>query len=370
MAKDDFAILVGISRYADTSLHALAGPLSDVKLVKTWLVDRQRGNVPPKHIQTVVSKKGTEAAATSGEMPPLFQDFMNAFRNLVRDPDGGFIQRPKSRLYLYLSGHGFCEKRKRKPHAALYVANTDPDVHWNIYGTYFAQWSKDRGLFGEIVLIMDCCRDAKITQRPLIPPLPEPTDLGAGVNAKLFELYAAPRGGKALERPIASRNNEIHGLLTHAFFDALEHAAPGESEVSTAAIKDYLETRWSALCGTDPADPPEVVLPTNGVIEFDRPASANLKQRFKLVQLKAGDHFNLLSSKSSRFNQVRAGRNRQNRGESVAQRARLRAGSDCQRCVRGAPAGDLLHGRRRDRSRIARAPLSGGRQRCRALRRK
>jgi hypothetical protein len=304
VAQNDFAILVGINRYADSSLQRLDGPLLDVKLVEGWLVDTKGGNVPGANIKKVTSKDDPEAAPTNGEMPPLFQDFLKAFLRLVRPSPATFIRRPASRLYLYFSGHGFCEKRKREPHAALYAANTDRDVYWNIYGTYFAQWTKDHGLFGEIVLVMDCCRDPKITQSPLVPRLRQPTDVGVGVNARLFELYAAPRGGKAQERPIASRKNEVHGLLTHAFFDALEHASPGASQVSTAAIKDYLEQRWSALCGTEPADPPEVVLPTNGEIKFDRPVSADLAQRFRLTKLKAGDEFELLVSRKSQFDRV------------------------------------------------------------------
>ena len=39
MAKDDFAILVGINRYADSNLPPLDGPLRDVQLVYDWLVD-------------------------------------------------------------------------------------------------------------------------------------------------------------------------------------------------------------------------------------------------------------------------------------------------------------------------------------------
>ncbi len=299
VAKDDFAILVGINRYADSNLPPLDGPLRDVQLVYDWLVDTGRGNVPKENIETVISEETTAAGARNDALRPVWDDFLRPFERLILKPDGSLLRRPSSRLYLYLSGHGFCEKKKREPHAALYVANSSRLFAWNIYGTYFANWTKDQGLFGEIVLIMDACRDAKITHKPLEPPILEVLDVGAGVNAKLFELYAAPRGGKAQERPIPSRNNVVHGLLTHAFFDALEHASPGESRVSTAAIKGYLEDRWSTLFGTDSPDRPEVVVPTNGEIGFDRPDSADLLQRFKLVRLKAGDLFNLWASRTS-----------------------------------------------------------------------
>ncbi|HRX61975.1 MAG TPA: caspase family protein [Candidatus Competibacter sp.] len=300
-----FAILVGISRYADSNLHPLDGPVRDVHLMEDWLVLENGGNVPPANVKTIISDESSQVAATDGEMPPVFLDFFNAFLRLVRKPDkSGYIRRASSRLYLYFSGHGFCEKRKREAHAALYVANADRDVNWNIYGTYFAQWTKDQGLFDEIVLIMDCCRDAELAKQPLEPPLRRPTDIGIASNAKLFELYAAPRGGKAQERPIPSRNNEVHGLLTHAFLDALEHADPGKPVVSTSEIKKYLEERWSALCGTEPADPPEVVVPSNGEILFRRATALGLPQRFKLNRLNVGDSFEIIDASLSVVAQV------------------------------------------------------------------
>src|SRR5205814_1559906 len=111
-------------------------------------------------------------------------------------------------------------------------------------------------LFDEIVLIMDCCRDAELTKKPTEPPLKEPTDVVPAQTVKLFELYAAPKGGKAQERRIPSRNNKVHGLLTHAFLEAIEHANPNAPSVSTSDIKGYLENQWAAICGDQPADPP------------------------------------------------------------------------------------------------------------------
>jgi hypothetical protein len=293
--ENHFAILVGISRYADSNLHSLDGPVRDVRLIHDWLVAPGGGNVPENNITTIISDETSQTPA-DGDMPPVFEDFFAAFLRLVRKPDkSGYIRRESGRLYLYFSGHGFSEKQRREAHAALYVANADRDVNWNIYGTYFAQWTKDQGLFDEIVLIMDCCRDAELAKQPLVPPLRRPTDVGTGLKAKLFEVYAAPRGGKAQERPIAARNNEVHGLLTHAFFDAVQNAAPGQPAVSSQAIKDYLRERWSALCGAEPSDPPELVVPTNGEILFSRGAEADLSQGFTIESLTDGSVFEIVN---------------------------------------------------------------------------
>ena len=283
---DAYAILVGISRYADSTFGALQGPVRDVELMKNWLMSPSGGSLPQSRIKDIVSD---ESAVPSGddELPPVFEDFFDTFMTLIREPNKTYIQRPASRLYLYFSGHGFSEKVVNVPQAALYVANTDKDTTWNIFGTHFARWTKDQDLFGEIVLIMDCCRDAELTRAAFVPPLRKPT--GLGVAPRLFELYAAPRGGNAQERAIPSRGNQVHGLLTHSFLHAIDHAAPTEPRVSSSAMKRFLEEQWPNICAGTPADPPELVIPSNGEIAFERPTALPLDQRFVLVGLAAGD---------------------------------------------------------------------------------
>lgn len=299
MAATDYAILVGISRYADPHLRKLDGPVRDVKLVYDWLTSDNGDPVPPANITCIVSDEQSQHHPTDDGIPPVYQDFLNAFIRLVRKPDkSDLIRRKNSRLYLYLSGHGFSEKHDDRAHAALYVGNTwiKTGPQWNIYGTYFARWAKNHGLFSEIVLVMDCCRDAELTKVASIPALPKPTDIGVPKDVKLFELYAAARGGKAQERKIAERNNEVHGLLTHAFLHALDHARPGSLTVSTSDIKAYLEGSWTILCGNVPADSPEIFVPSNGEILFSRKTSSNLLQRFRLRTLEPGDTFDIVDS--------------------------------------------------------------------------
>ncbi|ABC30356.1 hypothetical protein HCH_03616 [Hahella chejuensis KCTC 2396] len=340
MASDDYAILVGISRYGDPErLPDLQGPVRDVKLMRDWLTSPTGGDVPATHVIEIVSDEtgmtpaDLSAGAVAGDdddhtLPPLFQDFFKKFLKLVSKPDrSGYIYRD-SRLYLYFSGHGFCQKYRREAHAALFVGNSSPIENWNIYGTYFAQWTKDQGLFSEIVLIMDCCRDAKLTQRPMPPPLPQPTNIGASVSPKLFELYGAPRGGKAQERAIVARNGEVHGLLTHAFLDALEHAEWGKTAVPSQAVKNYLESQWRILCEGRPADPPEVVVPSIGEIYFQRKAAKLKSQRFKVKHWGDGEkvrivngQFDVIAELTLDGSQVKVRRSLQNGdsgGEEVA----------------------------------------------------
>jgi len=72
----------------------------------------------------------------------------------------------------------------------------------------------------------------------------------------------APRGGKAQERPIPSREGKTYSLLTHALVDALNRAPTNEKfEVTSDSIAAHIRQSWSDICGADPADPPEFSLP-------------------------------------------------------------------------------------------------------------
>jgi hypothetical protein len=297
MAQNDYAILVGISRYADKKLPSLKGPVNDVALIHRWLVDEKRCAVPSDNIKTIVSKEIDAMPPANGELPPLLTDFCNVFRGIAYEKDTeNLIRRETSRLYLYFSGHGFGEKKEKKAHATLYAANACGGLHWNICGTQAAQWAKENFLFREIVLIMDCCRDAQLLKQVMKLPLKETGDTEIGRNSHLFELYAALRGATAVERPSPAHDNRVHGLFTTAFLDAIEHAEPNQPSLQTADIRRYLWERWTAICHGEPVGRPEVIVPSDGEFTFHRPVASGLPQRFRIMQLGAGNSFEIYDS--------------------------------------------------------------------------
>lgn len=281
---DDFAILVGVSCYSDGSLRPLDGPLNDVALMERWLRDPEGGGLTkPDQIQTIISDPGDPSARP---MPPLVQDFEDALMKIVRQPSTEEWIRRDGRLYLYFSGHGFSERSTDNSHAALYAGNcaVRAGMHYNIHGTFFARWAKSHGLFREIVLIMDCCRDAETTKVASIPPLAMSRDPALSNAVRLLEIYAAPRGGQAQERQISGRNSQVYGLLTHALIEALETAPTASGLLSGAALKSHLEETWTQLCGDSPVNPPEVLVPGQGDILF-KSGKQKLLQGFLVAPL-------------------------------------------------------------------------------------
>lgn len=278
--KDDYAILVGIRKYADESTFSeLQGPTNDVALMYEWLTSPAGGNLDPHNIVTILSPQVIAPETDVDDYPPVTDDFSKAFKKMVRGENGHLVNRP-GRLYLYFSGHGFCEKKCLTPQATLYSANATRDFPENIFGSYYALAARDKALFAEIVLIMDCCRDAEINRSPDIPAINEAGNSAAS-DVKLLCIYAAPKGGKAQERVVPERDNKVYGLLTHAIIKALAEAKPEDASFITATtLKRHLLETWAALCGGIPASPPEIVLPTGDDLKF-RSQNRGVKQKFE-----------------------------------------------------------------------------------------
>lgn len=301
MPRNDYAILVGISHYPDPGFPPLEGPPRDVQRFHDWLIDPQGGDVDPSHITTLLSPN-PPPQVTPDQAPPLFSDFQVAFQHLITGGGGTLQCHSDNRLYLFFSGHGFCEIRNQMPQAALYAANASRLFNWNIAGTLYALWAKEVAIFGEIVLVMDCCRDAEATKMLMNPPLPAISNPGAARDVKLFCAYAAPKGGKAQERPMPELHNQVHSLLTHALLDAFKHATPDDQgNVTGHRIKGYLENIWPTICGDIPADKPEVYIPPTGDIVFFRRPPARLPQKIRISPWQPGDVAEIFDGRNQRF---------------------------------------------------------------------
>jgi hypothetical protein len=286
MAADDYAILVGISRYADPTFPSLQGPSSDVALFKRWLMSPEGGAVAENRIRTLLSPTPFPENIDALQAPPLAAEFDAEYIRMERERMALKAARAASgRLYLYFSGHGFCSRdMDRGEEAALYAANAAKDYFQHIFGTYYARRAKAKALFAEIVLIMDCCRDAEVNRAPIQPALANTPDDGIAADVRLFAIYAVPRGGKAHERTIPERG-AVHGLLTHALFKTFEEARPSkDGAISATRLRDHLLQSWDAVCGPDAAPRPEFLLPGSEMFFAAQNIGASVEFSFNSAQ--------------------------------------------------------------------------------------
>lgn len=270
MADGDFAILTCISSYADSTYPRLHGPPNDLRLVKGWLMSPQGGALLEKNIKVVQTPQPYPTPVDPDEAPPVPAEFDLHFKKMMRARLDLGAGRVKDRLYLYFSGHGFCNRSLDKPaEAALYCANASRDFYEHIFGTQYARVALGRALFKEVVLIMDCCRDSEIARVPRAASYRDTPDDELAADVQLLSIYAVPKGGKAQERAIKERGDTVYGLLTHAILKLLDELpASSGLEVSATELKQQLLQNWQAICGADAAPRPEIYLPPAGDLLF------------------------------------------------------------------------------------------------------
>lgn len=93
MAKEDFAIVIGISRYP--ALEDLQGPVEDAKEFENWLITG--AGVPITNIKLILSAEPPKRGNR-----PVQDEIDRAFRGIFKKAKKVRAQR----LYVYFAGHG------------------------------------------------------------------------------------------------------------------------------------------------------------------------------------------------------------------------------------------------------------------------
>lgn len=232
MAKDDYAIVVGISKYPGLGAPPaepadLQASEIDAREVYAWLIDPAGGAVPTNNIRLICT---SDFAGQSGE--PERGRIRQAFSWLLTQVNTGSGGR---RLYVYMSGHGFSPSRYR---GALYVANATPNDPLNTNTSGWLEWFQDNGYFKEFVLWMDCCMDRQFSVPVDTVFQSTGTFQPAGPT---FIGFAATRPLKTVERPIADDGGNVHGIFTWTLLKGLKGGAvDADSKITARSLGDYL----------------------------------------------------------------------------------------------------------------------------------
>jgi hypothetical protein len=252
LAAQDHAILVAISKYRDDSRYPdLEGPLNDYKSFHDWLLDQNGGDVPKENIHFVVTNgelasmpnpRPKEAADLEWE--PSKKAFIKKMEKVIQDPTGAYVTRPDARLYMYFAGHGFSSDWESLQSAALVPADVFGSQMDDIPGTVYMEGIRKMALYGEIVLIMDCCRTLMRTGTYSMNVF-RPFSSDGQDNVSVLSAYAVPKDGSAQERSLPEADGKPVGLLTHSFLRALKEVPPDIlGQVSDNAIDQYLSNSW------------------------------------------------------------------------------------------------------------------------------
>jgi hypothetical protein len=256
---NDFAVVVGIGRYPD--LGDLGGPRTDATEFAKWLCDPAGGGLDPRQVCLILSP---DPALPPPSPPPpahpIRDEILAAFDWLdtvaVANNTAQRGLQVGRRLYLFFAGHGFAPDGNQ---TALLMANATPQwVGYHVLGPAYADWFYRAGYFNEILLFMDCCREA-YPLAPMNPPhFMNRTDPTAPNRVKRFYGYGTRWSKKSREREIPP-GGPVRGVFTTALLAGLRGAAADRAGwVTSASLNDYLFQNMRTFLSEDDRQAPTI----------------------------------------------------------------------------------------------------------------
>jgi hypothetical protein len=241
MAKDDFAIVIGIDTYP--ALRRLRAAVKDSAKFLEWLTSPIGGDVPADNIRHIQSPPQNSSSPFSTEARPLQGQIDEALVEF------GVNNRMRigRRLYFYFAGHGLGTTFED---VGMLMANaTMTSLRSNIGLKGYQAFLHENGYFDEVVFILDCCRDQAINVGTGVPPFTFVSPPPPPRTIESLVILAAQFGEKAFEPSQATENGvEPRGILTQALLEGLNgQAANALGEVTAFTLRDYLMKRVKDL---------------------------------------------------------------------------------------------------------------------------
>lgn len=244
--SNDHAVVIGIRRYADVAagwITDLQGPDNDAAAIADWLQQPEGGGLPDDNVHVVRSADVPDPFPQTGAEPHQ-QRVIKSLDEIAQLPkdrlEGQYAGR---RLYLYISGHGWAQRRDE---AALITAEATQEKRLNVLVTSWIDWMYYAAPFKELVLWADTC-----ATRTAATALGNCT-LGDSMSpnmasVRMFTAFAAPLGLKAVENQMP--DGEWHGAFTYALLQGLHGAAPGD--VTSDSLRNYLSNTMHSFMRDD-----------------------------------------------------------------------------------------------------------------------
>jgi uncharacterized caspase-like protein len=258
-----FALVVGIDRYP--GFTDLARAREDAEAFARWLQDPDGGGLPEDNVFTLLSG----AASTLRDARPVADEIDSVLKEINRALEARLDEsgktRQEARLYVYFAGHGVAPPEGR---GALMMANAEPEIEGRSYDLWrILAWYEKHGRFGELIGLLDCCRELDEMLPPAAGPALTKTHAASGRTA-IVAGYACAMGAEAFEPTEASTlpDEGRRGYFTTALLDGLHGAAahPTEGIVKSGYLDAYIrrsvERRSGRRQTSDVSGPGDVIL--------------------------------------------------------------------------------------------------------------
>jgi len=250
-----YALLVGINRYPGIS--DLSYAREDAEAVRAWLVSKEGGQVPEDNVVLITATE-QEERSFNGVLSarPKRTEVDLALREINKKVQEQIAhngdQWDKTRLYVYVSGHGIAPTMSQ---GAVLMADAEPDapgecVELALYGA----WYEGCGVFHELVLISDCCRERLVGSPPGTAPPFRLCSRPFGRTTKIVG-YATGLAEYAYEPRAAENPNDQRGFFTKALLDGLGGAAaidPAVGGITSETLGVYVTKAVEELTKEQP----------------------------------------------------------------------------------------------------------------------
>ena len=236
MPLQDFALAVGIDLYP--GLTTLGAAERDATDFFNWVTTA--GGVKRADAALIVSSNYAPTPGVSTAMPAAQQiwDFFERLRQEAQEnnngPDGLGLTAGR-RLYMFFSGHGFSPSLNS---SGVLMANAERDVPHNLSPCAWADRFYENGLFEEVLLFQDACREP-VGDVDLTPPYLKRAPAGGSQTRKRFYAFAAKSPLLAVEKPIQGVQR---GVFAATLMSGLRDGAkdPVTGEIRASSLKRYL----------------------------------------------------------------------------------------------------------------------------------
>jgi hypothetical protein len=277
LAKDDWAIVVGIKSYFDPDLAGLQGPETDAREFHDWVIRSDGGAVPEGQAKCILSSDYDPPFATAAAAMPTAEAVKVAFDHLRSIADEneakGNGRVVGDRLYLFFSGHGFAPAHRDDLTALLTAEASVAGAQLaHILGPYMADWFWRATFFKQILLFMDCCREVMECAQLYMPY----ADERGGDYFRVRRLYAYGARVAKESREWKMADGQFHGVFTKTLLDALGGAGydprdPGN--VTAESLRDDLYNSFKNFMSKSDRNRPD--LPKEPEVVYEQKPGAN-----------------------------------------------------------------------------------------------
>lgn len=280
MALENHALCVGINRYS--GLTPLQGAEADARSFHDWVT--RVGRVPKANAKLILSSD-FPVAPNPTKAQPASQEIWDFFENLraaaSANNDAQLGLKAGGRLYLFFSGHGFSPTLDT---SGVLMANAEIDTPHNISAKAWADRFYENGVFDEILLFQDACRE-QVSDVEITPPYLKRSVMPGARDRRRFYAFAAKSPLLALEKPLAGTTR---GVFSATLMAGLEGGAtdPLTGQITAAQLKSYLVANMAArldsaeMANEDVSQRPEVFDLDPFVIVSPPPAAAAVRETF------------------------------------------------------------------------------------------